>query len=83
MFALFTSFCMFSSHLEILLKRDGIWVFGGAPVALRSDTAHPLPHGFSFFPPKNQTATKHADTHFFKILIDIGMMWVYSTQLQS
>ena len=40
-FALSTSVCMFSSHCENIIKRIGIWVLGGAPVALPVGSVHP------------------------------------------
>ena len=52
-FALFTSFCMFSSHCGNIIKRIGIWVSGGAPVALRWVPCIQIPSLFSTFPPKN------------------------------
>ena len=65
---------MFSSHIGILLKRAGIWVSGGAPVALPSDPAHPLPHGFNFAPKKLGITKKVAKTQLFEIPIHVGMM---------
>ena len=70
MFAIFTSVCMFSSHIEFLLKRTGIWVSVGAPVAIWSDPAHPLPHGFSVFAHKIKVRKKLGNAYCFKIHIE-------------
>ena len=69
-FTTFTSFCMFSSHITFFFKHAGIWVPGGAQVAIRRGPAHPLPSGFGVFPRTTEIWIYLTKTTCFKILID-------------
>ena len=66
-FAIFTSFCKFSSQVEIRVKRAGIWLTGGAPVAIRRRTGPQFSLSFCVFSPKTENGKNTGKTQLFKI----------------
>ena len=74
MFAISTSFCLFSSQVDILVKRSGIWLARGAPRAICRGPVHPILYGFSLFPQKTENERKLEKTQLFKIPADRGLL---------
>jgi hypothetical protein len=72
--SVFASFCTFSSQVEILVKRDCIWMARGAPVAIRRVPVHPLPYCFRVFPQTIKNYKTLEKPQLFEIPTDIGLL---------
>jgi hypothetical protein len=77
-FAVFISFCMFSPQVEILVKRTGIWLTGGARVAIRRRLGPQFSMYFCVFPPTTENEKNTENLRFSKPLLIyccLGASW--------
>ena len=79
-FALFTSFGMFSSHLKIRVKRTGIWLTRGAPVAIRRRMGPMFSMSFCVFSQKTENVKNTEKLRFSKYLM-VYCYWGASWEL--